>query len=52
MNDTRKIVEFAGVKFYVNQITPTYTTLTPVEDKDWMLRHCEKVAPRDPDADA
>jgi hypothetical protein len=47
MTENRKVVEFAGVKFYHEQMTPTYAKLTPVNDAVWMLRHCESVAPRE-----
>lgn len=42
----RRVVEYGGVKFYFEQVTPTYVRLEPVDDPYWLLRHCELVAPR------
>lgn len=42
----RRVIELGGVKFYVEQVSTTYTKLIPVDDPYWMLRFCEKIAPR------
>lgn len=41
----RKIVEFGGVQFYLEQVSPAYTRLVPVSDPNWVLRHCDMPRP-------
>lgn len=32
------IVDFAGTKFRLEKVSPTYSRLVPVDDPDWLLR--------------
>jgi hypothetical protein len=45
-NRTVLVLGGGGVAFYVTQVTPTYRTLTPVNDPAWLFRHVE---PRKPE---
>ena len=42
-----QIVTFADTKFRVEIVNEKYTMLHPIDDPDWILRHCEIVAPRE-----
>ena len=39
----RRVVEYGGVKFYVEQISPTYTRLVPVDDPHWLVKQLNEL---------